>query len=244
MKTDVYAADRRGKANIGWLTARYYFSFGNFYYDPRRIHFGVLRVINDDIIAAGKGFGEHPHDNMEIITIPLSGALQHKDSLGNTSIIRNGDIQVMSAGKGVYHSEFNPSNTEETKLFQIWLFPNKKNADPRYDQWRYLDAIVPNNWTQILSPHASGQGVWIHQDAWFHLGHFDTLMTSNYSLNLNGNGLFMIVIEGKAQVGDTILTQRDAIGIMDIADVDVHILKEGTRILMLEVPMSEEAMAV
>ncbi len=243
MKTDIFKEEERGKAKMEWLDARYYFSFGNFYYDRNRMHFGVLRVINDDIIAAGRGFGEHPHDNMEIITIPWKGSLQHKDSIGNTSIIRPGDIQVMSAGKGVFHSEFNPSPHEETRLFQIWLYPQKRDVLPRYDQWSYEPYVQQNTWTKILSPNPDEQGVWVHQAAWFHLGIFEKHASAKYQIHRRGNGVFAIVVQGSAEIGGKTLKAKDAIGIWDTEAFNVTALTEDTRILLLDVPMSLDAIA-
>ena len=171
MKTVFHKAETRGQANHGWLNANHSFSFAN-YYNPDRMNFGVLRVLNDDTIAGGEGFGTHPHDNMEIITIPFEGNLAHKDNMGNAAVINAGDVQVMSAGTGISHSEFNNSQDSEVKLLQIWVFPNEKNVEPRYDQISIRDIETENKFYQILSPNKNDQGVWINQDAWFHLGKF------------------------------------------------------------------------
>ena len=179
--TVLHKANTRGDANHGWLHSKHTFSFAN-YYNPERMHFGVLRVLNDDKVAPAKGFGTHPHDNMEIISIPLEGDLEHKDSMGNVSVIRHGDIQVMSAGSGITHSEYNKNSNEEVKFLQIWLFPNKRNVTPRYDQITLNDTDRKNKLQQILSPDPNDAGVWIHQDAWFHLGEFDKAFTIPYSL--------------------------------------------------------------
>ncbi|MGB1992707.1 MAG: pirin family protein, partial [Flavobacteriaceae bacterium] len=168
MKTVFHPSDTRGYANHGWLEARHSFSFAS-WYQPDRLHFGALRVLNDDIIQGGMGFGTHPHDNMEIVTIPLKGDLEHKDSMGNSAVIREGDIQVMSAGTGVQHSEYNNSPDKEINLFQLWLFPNKRNVTPRYDQLPIRSLHQKNEFFQILSPSADDEGVWIHQDAWMHM---------------------------------------------------------------------------
>jgi redox-sensitive bicupin YhaK (pirin superfamily) len=180
MKTIVHKANERGHANHGWLNAYHSFSFAN-WYNPEKVQFGMLRVLNDDTIAAGMGFGTHPHDNMEIITIPFEGDLAHKDSMGNGTTIKSGDIQVMSAGTGIQHSEFNPNHNHHTKLFQIWLFPKYRNVAPRYQQITLDKSLEKNDFAQILSPNPDDAGVWIHQDAWFYLSDFD----NGFSKKLN-----------------------------------------------------------
>ena len=198
-KTVLHRSATRGQANHGWLHARHTFSFAN-YYDPNRMNFGVLRVLNDDQVAEGRGFGTHPHDNMEIITIPLEGDLEHKDSMGNSSVIRYGDVQVMSAGTGIQHSEFNPNKDKPLKLLQIWVFPNKRNVSPRYDQITLNMNERHNKLQQILSPSPEDEGVWIHQDAWFHLGKFDKDFTAEYEIKKNGNGVYAFVIRGAVKI--------------------------------------------
>lgn len=235
MNTVVHKAETRGAANHGWLDAKHSFSFAN-YYNPERMHFGVLRVLNDDIIAGGKGFGTHPHDNMEIITIPLKGDLEHKDNMGNHSVIREGDVQVMSAGTGVYHSEFNANQDKEVNLFQIWVFPNEKNVQPRYDQISIREVEKQNEFYQILSPDSDDQGVWIHQDAWFSLGKFDEGKEVSYKINKEGNGIYAIVIDGEVEISGETLQKRDAIGIWDINELQV-MAKSNANVLLLEVPM-------
>lgn len=229
-------ADSRGHADHGWLKANHSFSFAN-YYNPERMHFGVLRVLNDDFIAPGKGFGTHPHENMEIITIPLEGDLEHKDSLGHAEVIKMGDVQVMSAGTGVYHSEYNANKDKAVKLFQIWLFPNKKNVEPRYDQITLDVNKMNNNLMQILSPFKDDEGVWIHQNAWFHMGRFDAGKSFSHKLNASqSNGLYAMVIDGKYRVNGQELSERDALGIWETASVEFEVIEEG-RILLMEVPM-------
>lgn len=235
MKTIIHRAKTRGAADHGWLQAKHSFSFAN-YYNSERMNFGVLRVLNDDTIAPGKGFGMHPHDNMEIITIPLKGALQHRDNLGNSAVINAGDIQVMSAGTGVYHSEFNPDGKNETKLFQIWIFPNQQNVEPRYDQVSIRDVAIDNQLYQILSPNKSDKGVWIHQNAWFYMGNFKKGEVINYEFRKNGNGIYMIVIDGMIEVGGTELSSRDAIGSWDCGKFDFK-AKTDVEVLLMEVPM-------
>ncbi len=237
MKTVLHRADTRGHANHGWLNANHSFSFAN-YYNPERTNFGVLRVLNDDQIAAGKGFGKHPHDNMEIITIPLEGDLEHEDSMGNKEVIRQGDVQVMSAGTGIYHSEYNKNSDQELKLLQIWVFPNKKGVAPRYDQITLKRDQLNNQFYQILSPNADDEGVWIHQDAWFHLGEFDTDTTLNYQLkNASKNGVYAFVIEGKVTIENQALARRDGFGIWDTNELKISASK-GAKVLLMEVPMS------
>lgn len=232
----VHRANSRGTANHGWLQANFSFSFAN-YYNPDRMHFGVLRVLNDDIIAAGRGFNTHPHDNMEIITIPLEGALEHKDSMGNTTIIQSGEVQVMSAGTGIRHSEFNARKDSEVKAFQIWLFPKYKNVEPRYDQIKLDVTKRKNKFQQILSPSAQDDGVWIYQDAWFHMADIDKNRTLDYTCKKAGNGMYIMVVKGSAQIEGQTLGRRDAIGIWSTSKISVKSLSEDTQILVLDVPM-------
>lgn len=235
MNTVLHKANTRGSANHGWLEVNHSFSFAN-YYNPERMNFGVLRVLNDDKIAPSKGFGTHPHDNMEIISIPLEGALEHKDSMGNGAIVQNGDVQVMSAGTGIRHSEFNANTDQHMKLLQIWLFPNKKNVEPRYDQISIKDIESKNEFYQVLSPNADDQGVWIHQDAWFHLGEFDKEVSTNYRINKSGNGVYAFVIEGTAEIAGQALETRDGFGIWNTEEFEIKADKKS-RILLMEVPM-------
>lgn len=235
MKTIIHKAKSRGHFDHGWLDTYHTFSFAN-YYDPQHIHFGALRVLNDDCIAAGEGFGQHPHDNMEIITIPLYGDLEHKDSMGNHGVIHSGDIQVMSAGTGIFHSEFNGNKNMETRLLQIWLFPNKQNVTPRYDQISLADIALPDTLYQILSPNANDQGVWIHQQAWFYLGDLSEGWTGTYSLKEKNTGVYLFVIEGAATIAGQALGRRDGIGISEVSSIDITIASQ-TKLLMMEVPM-------
>lgn len=236
MEFTLHKSDSRGHANHGWLNAYHSFSFAN-YYDPEKIHFGALRVLNDDTIAAGEGFGTHPHDNMEIITIPLSGDLEHKDSMGNSGIIRKGEIQVMSAGSGIQHSEFNANADKKLKLLQIWVFPNKKNVEPRYEQISLKDLEKENELFQILSPNKEDQGVWIHQDAWFHMGNLKSGWKGNYTLKGNNHGVYIFLIDGNIDVENNELTKRDAIGIIETKDISIHV-KEDSQILLIEIPLN------
>ncbi len=236
MNKIIYKAETRGHANHGWLEAYHSFSFAN-YYNPERVRFGTLRVLNDDIIAAGKGFGMHPHDNMEIITIPLNGALEHKDNIGNSAVINQGDVQVMSAGSGIYHSEYNKNTDKPVGLLQIWIIPDKKNVKPRYDQVSIRDIEKKNKFYQILSPNINDQGVWIHQKAWFSLGKFSSGITDNYRVKQKGNGIYIFVIDGSVEIDGDIITKRDAIGIKNIESITVKSV-DDSYVLLIDVSMS------
>jgi redox-sensitive bicupin YhaK (pirin superfamily) len=237
MKTIVHKTNERGHADHGWLNAYHSFSFAN-WYNPEKIQFGVLRVLNDDTIAAGMGFGTHPHDNMEIITIPLEGDLAHKDSMGNGTTIKSGDIQVMSAGKGIQHSEFNPNPDQQTKLFQIWLFPKFRNVEPRYQQITLDKSLQKNDFAQILSPDPDDAGVWIHQDAWFYLSDFDKDYSKKLSLKKEGNGFYIMNIEGKIEVNAEKLERRDAIGIWETNEIEIK-ANSNAKFLVMEIPMEQ-----
>lgn len=236
MNKVLHPAQSRGAANHGWLKSFHSFSFAN-YYNPQKMHFGVLRVLNDDEVAPSMGFGTHPHDNMEIISIPLSGELKHKDSMGNEAIIKTGEIQVMSAGTGIQHSEFNASTSDPVKFLQIWLFPNKKNVTPRYDQIQLPDLATHNELHQVLSPNADDAGVWIHQNAWFHMGTFDAGTDQSYTLKDARNGLYLFMIEGSIEIEGETLGARDAVGLSDFNEVSFTSTSENTRVLLMEVPM-------
>jgi redox-sensitive bicupin YhaK (pirin superfamily) len=234
-RTVLHKANTRGSANHGWLKVNHTFSFAN-YHNPNRMNFGVLRVLNDDIIAGGRGFNTHPHDNMEIITIPIEGDLEHKDSMGNGTVIKNGDIQVMSAGTGIKHSEFNANKELPVKVLQIWLFPNKRNVKPRYDQLSLKSISKQNTFNQILSPSSMDQGVWIHQNAWFSLGEFTQDMDINYTLNSDTNGVYAFIIEGDAVIQKQKLEKRDGFGIWNSKELNIS-AKKNSKILLMEVPM-------
>lgn len=236
MKTVVHKADSRGHANHGWLDSYHTFSFAH-YHNPERMNFGALRVLNDDTVAPGMGFNSHPHNNMEIVSIPLEGDLEHKDSMGTVSIIQQGDIQVMSAGKGITHSEKNKNNNEEVKFLQIWVIPNKQNVEPRYDQIKIRDLLQENEFSQILSPNEKGQGVWIHQNAWFYIGEFDKEITTTYKLNRSTNGLYVFVIEGGATISEHKLEKRDGIGIWEFEKLEIK-SDPNSKLLLMEVPMN------
>jgi hypothetical protein len=211
------------------------FSFAN-YHNSERMHFGALRVLNDDTVEAGMGFGKHPHDNMEIISIPLEGDLEHKDSMGNVSVIRHGDIQVMSAGTGIFHSEYNKNKDSRVKFLQIWVFPNKKNVTPRYDQITLNIADRHNKLQQILSPNPEDEGVWIHQNAWFHLGTLDKGIGTEYKIKAKGNGVYAFILKGDVTINEQVLSTRDGFGIWDVDSFSIK-ADSDAEILLMEVPM-------
>jgi redox-sensitive bicupin YhaK (pirin superfamily) len=232
--TVLHKADTRGVADHGWLNSHHSFSFAS-YYNPDRMNFGVLRVLNDDVVAPGMGFGTHPHDNMEIISIPLEGDLQHKDSIGNVAIIKEGDIQVMSAGTGVQHSEQNASKEKPVKFLQIWVMPKERNVKPRYDQIA-LDMSKRNELTQILSPSPEDAGVWINQNAWFSIGNLDAGFAADYKLNDKRNGVYVFVLDGNVTVSGQKLNNRDGFGLWNRESIDIK-ADGNARVLLMEVPM-------
>jgi redox-sensitive bicupin YhaK (pirin superfamily) len=236
MKHIIYRANERGHNDIGWLKANFSFSFGP-YYNPDKVQFGALRVLNDDIIAAGSGFGAHPHDNMEITTIVLEGALEHKDSMGNVGVINAGDVQVMSAGTGVTHSEYNPSPTNETQSLQIWIFPKVRNIQSRYDQKNFREVMVQNQLTTLISPDKGPDTLWLNQDTTFSTGAFDAGQQINYTVNTPGNGAYVFVLEGSINIEGETLNKRDAIGVYDTSSFTINTDTEA-RLLIIEVPMS------
>ena len=232
----IHPADTRGSANHGWLQSHHSFSFAG-YHNPERVHFGALRVLNDDIVKGGMGFGKHPHDNMEIISIPLEGDLEHQDSMGNKTVIRKGDIQVMSAGTGIYHSEYNKNSDEAVKFLQIWIFPNKKNVEPRYDQITLNRDDRKNKLQQVLSPSENDEGVWIHQDAWFHMGLFDQGIQQTYAFKKENNGVYAFILEGSFSINGNKVSRRDGIGIWDTDHITISAEENNAEILLMEVPM-------
>ena len=235
MKTIYYPANERGHNDIGWLKANFSFSFGP-YYNPDKVHFGALRVLNDDVIAGGRGFGTHPHDKMEIITIPITGALEHKYSMGSIGVIQSGEVQVMSAGSGVTHSEYNHSKTEAANTLQIWLFPKVRNIKPRYDQRNFNDVLKLNELTTLISPDKNVDTLWINQDAIFSMGDFEPGKKINYEVKIPGNGVYIFVIDGSAKVGDTNLNKRDGLGVYDMSSFTIE-TEAQSRLLLMEIPM-------
>lgn len=232
----IHRAETRGKADFGWLNSHHTFSFGH-YYDPSRVHFGALRVLNDDIVSQGMGFGTHPHDNMEIISIPLEGDLEHQDSMGNKTVIRHGDVQVMSAGTGIQHSEYNKNKDQSVKFLQIWVFPKVRNVAPRYDQITLDVNDRVNKFQQILSPNAEDAGVWIYQDAWFHLGKFDEGKSEKYIIKKEGNGVYAFILSGEVSINGEKLSSRDGMGIEGVKELTVE-ANTNAEILLMEVPMN------
>lgn len=236
MKTVLHKAGTRGHANHGWLDSHHSFSFAN-YYNPQRMNFGVLRVLNDDSVSAGRGFGTHPHDNMEIISIPLEGDLEHKDSMGNVGIIKQGDIQAMSAGTGIFHSEYNKNKDRDVKFLQIWMFPNKRDVTPRYDQITLKESNNKSVLQQILSPNADDDGVWVHQNAWFHLGSLDKGTSVSYGVKApQTNGVYAFVLEGNVKIEGQELGKRDGFGLWEVENIDIEASTDA-RVLLMEVPM-------
>jgi redox-sensitive bicupin YhaK (pirin superfamily) len=237
MKNSIlHKADSRGNANHGWLQSRHTFSFAD-YHNPERTHFGVLRVLNDDTVAAGMGFGKHPHENMEIISIPLEGDLEHKDSMGNSTLIKSGDIQVMSAGTGVAHSEYNKNTDAPVKFLQIWVFPDKRDVQPRYGQVTLNKNAMHNKLMNIVSPQGGGGSVWIQQKAWFHMAEFDAGTTINYTLKSKQNGVYIFVLKGEVKVDEQELATRDGYGVWNIESLNLK-AEKNSKILMMEVPMN------
>ncbi len=235
MKKTIHRADTRGYANHGWLEARHTFSFAG-YYDPERVHFGMLRVLNDDIVAPARGFGMHPHDNMEIVTIPISGSLQHRDSMGSSGIIRAGEVQVMSAGTGILHSEMNPSNDEPVNLLQIWVFPKEQNIQPRYDQKAFPAEGRANKIQYLVSPDQEDGALWINQDAWFSMIDLSKGHQLSYTRHSENNGIYLFVIDGVLATSDETLNRRDAMGISNIDTVQLE-ATENVKLIVIEVPM-------
>lgn len=234
MKTILHTAATRGHANHGWLNAYHSFSFGHSY-NPERVNFGALRVLNDDTIAPGMGFGTHPHDNFEIVTIPLEGAVEHRDSMGNHGIIKHGDVQIMSAGSGIAHSEYNANKDQQLKLFQIWVFPKERNITPRYDQKTYPLEGRQNRWQTVVSP-TDAEAVWINQDAYFNLGHFAQGANADYKIHTPGNGVYLMVVDGEVEIDGQKLNKRDAIGVWETDTVNIKINNEA-ELLAIEIPM-------
>jgi quercetin 2,3-dioxygenase len=235
-KTILHKSETRGHEQHGWLDTHHTFSFAE-YQNPQRVHFGALRVLNDDVVAPGRGFGIHPHQNMEIVSIPLEGDLEHKDNMGNIQVIRQGDVQVMSAGTGIYHSEYNKNSDLPVKFLQIWVIPNKENVTPRYDQLKINNSDIRNNLHQVISAYPADKGLWIYQEASFSIGRFETLLTQEYQMKRNGNGVYVFVIEGSFTVENQLLNKRDGFGIWETQEITVRSETAGSEILLIEVPM-------
>jgi len=236
MKMSIHRASERGSADYGWLKPNYYFSFSN-YHDPEKVRFGLLRVLNDDFIAGGGAFGTHPHDNMEIVTIPFTGALKHKDSTGGEGVIKAGDVQIMSAGTGVEHSEANESATEPVTLFQVWLYPKERNIQPRYDQRRFDTADRENKWQFVVSPIEADAGLWINQDARFAMTNLQAGKSIDYTNAFKSNGVFLVVIKGSVEIDGKKLSRRDAAGIESAESFSIT-ASEDAELLAIEVPMN------
>ncbi len=237
MKTILHKAATRGNANHGWLNSWHTFSFAS-YHKNDRMHFGALRVLNDDTVAPAMGFGSHPHDNMEIVSIPLAGDLEHQDNTGTKAVIKKGDVQIMSAGTGIVHSEKNASNSEPVKFLQIWIFPNKKNIAPRYDQKSFTDEEKTNRLLTVVSPIGTTDGgVQIQQDAWFHLGNLEKGKSLNYELKKEGNGVYAFLLEGDVTINELALNRRDGVGITEAATLKIT-ADNNAEILLMEVPLT------
>lgn len=237
MNTVLHKANTRGHANHGWLDTNHTFSFAH-YYDPSRIQFGALRVLNDDIVAGGMGFGRHPHDNMEIISIPLEGDLEHKDSMGNVAVIRQNDIQILSAGTGIYHSEYNKNAEKSVNFLQIWVFPKQRNIEPRYDQKSFLPQDRENKLMEIVSPDKKNGGVAINQDAWFHLGNLKKGFKTEYTIKQKGNGVYVFVIKGDVTIDGQALNKRDGLGVWDTDKISIQ-ADSDAEVLLMDVPMMD-----
>jgi quercetin 2,3-dioxygenase len=237
MKTELHPANERGQANLDWLNTYHSFSFAT-YFNPAREQFGCLRVLNDDAIAGGTGFDLHPHNNMEIITLMLEGSLEHRDSMGNTQVIEQGEVQVMSAGTGIYHAEYNHSETEEAKLLQIWIFPREKGLKPRYDQKYFEEQKIKNTIVTLVTPDIDQKDdtLWIHQDAYISTVNMEKAFDFEYSVRIKGNGVFAMLIEGNIDVNESSLKRRDAIAITETDTVTFRSVTES-KLLIIEVPM-------
>lgn len=236
MKTVMHRAETRGHADHGWLDTRHSFSFAS-WYDPERVHFGALRVLNDDRVAPGRGFGMHPHEDMEIVSIPLEGDLEHKDSMGNVGVIREGDVQVMSAGSGVFHSEYNGNSDRELAFLQIWVIPRERGVAPRYGQVHLGDMDMRDRFAALIAPEGAGAPLWLHQDCWMSMGELGEGFRGEYALHGRGQGVYIFVLEGSLRVGGALLGERDALGVWDTEAVEL-VAEAGSKVLLIEVPMS------
>ncbi len=234
MKTQFHEANKRGHVKFEWLDSNHSFSFGH-YYDPEKVQFGMLRVLNDDVIIGGSGFGAHSHDNMEIVSIPISGALEHKDSTGTAKVIYQNDVQIMSAGSGIQHSEYNHYKDKVTNFLQIWVLPKNRNIEPRYDQKTFDPKERLNNIQTVVAPD-NDAAVWINQDAWFSLANIEADKELFYNIKKEGNGVYVFVIDGSIKIGNQLLNKKDALGIWDIDTINL-IGEINSEILLIEVPM-------
>ena len=235
MKATLHRADTRGQADHGWLQSRHTFSFAQ-YHDPERMGFGLLRVINDDVVQSGKGFDTHPHENMEIVSIPLTGELRHQDSMGNTQHITAGEVQIMSAGTGITHSEYNASDTDLVGFLQIWVLPKELDIAPRYDQKVFTRVERQNEFQVVVSPDVDDGGVWINQDARFSLGDFDGDAASAYTVRKPGNGVYFFLIEGSVTIAGEVLGRRDGLCVEDVSTIEINEARDS-QLLAIEVPM-------
>ena len=236
MRKTVHKGDTRGVAEHGWLSSRHTFSFAQ-YHNPERMRFGLLRVINDDVVQPGMGFGTHPHENMEIISIPLAGELRHQDSMGNVQRIKAGEVQIMSAGTGITHSEYNGSDSDPVNFLQIWVLPKKRGIEPRYDQKLFSSDERQGQFQNVVSPDQNDGGVWINQDAWFWLGDFKAGQSDTYDFKRYGNGAYFFVLEGAVAIAGEQLVRRDGIAIDNAANVEIE-ATEDCQLLAIEVPMN------
>ena len=234
-KKTFHKADTRGKAYHGWLQSEHTFSFAN-YYNPERMNFGVLRVINDDIIAPTMGFGTHPHQNMEIISVPISGSLKHKDTMGNEYVIKKGEVQTMSAGSGIAHSEFNNSETEKANFLQIWVLPKKLNITPSYSQKEFSEKERENQFQLIVSPDGRKGSAQINQDAFFSITRLEAKQELCYRKYIKENGVYFFIIDGSLKIDDDELSTRDGLG---VEGSDQFMLKAygASEVLVMEVPL-------
>lgn len=236
MKTTLHQANSRGHANHGWLDSYHTFSFAG-YHEPTRVHFGLLRVLNDDIVKGGMGFGQHPHDNMEIVSIPLRGALEHRDNTGGHAIIRSGEVQIMSAGSGIAHSEKNASSTEEVNFLQIWVFPKERNIKPRYDQRVFDSKDRINKLQTVVAPDQKDGALWINQDAWFSLADLTPGTSIDYPLHREDSGVYVFVLNGNVTAAEVSLSRRDGLGIQGTQKFSLK-AESDAQLLLIEVPMN------
>ncbi|HEX3023916.1 MAG TPA: pirin family protein [Chitinophagaceae bacterium] len=234
MTSILHKADTRGHANHGWLNSFHTFSFAG-YYDPARMHFGALRVLNDDTVKAGMGFGKHPHDNMEIVSIPLFGDLHHKDSTGRDKIIRQHDVQIMSAGSGIQHSETNANHDKDVKFLQIWVLPKIQNIEPRYNQKLFLPEDRINKILTVVAPD-NENAIWINQDAWFSLANLSKDFSIDYSIHKKENGVYAFVIKGDVTINNIALNEKDGLGISETDTLNIT-ANNDAELLLIDVPM-------